>query len=112
MSKIEKLPKSYMLPKLPTEAEYEAARKKFISEYKTYHSGIFSGGERYDPVLGAARWDAVYPEGYGRWAGEAVDTFNGYGQRKIAEKVNEIIKYLNKSENAAKQQLPRKETNV
>jgi hypothetical protein len=95
--KIEKLDKAYLFEK-PTEEEYKKAKAKYISEYETYESGFLSGGYRNRPDVAEANWNKWYPNGYKSWWPQETQSFNGYGQRMLAEKINEIIDHINKKD--------------
>lgn len=85
-----------------TEDKYEKEKAKFIAEYKIYVRGYSVGffgwkdGEyRLDAIQGAAEWVKKYPSGFQSWrAGQMVLT--GYGQQLLIDKINEIIKSLEK----------------
>lgn len=92
MTKIKKI--DYEL-EFPTVKEYEAARAKFIAEYKEYQFSFFSSSYKQRPDVGEAKWNAYYPQGYSTWAGQNGHHLTGYGQQKVIDKINEIIEALN-----------------
>jgi hypothetical protein len=82
--------------KVRSKEEYQQAKNKFVAEYESYRPGFLSGAMVHDPATGEAKWNQYYPEGYPSWAGEHVPEFNGYGQRRMAEKIDELVDTVNK----------------
>lgn len=92
--KIAKLPKHYLLA-IPTEADYEKAKLQYIADYTEENTNFLSSRYTHRPDVGAAKWDNSYPNGYHSWVGSNMKSFNGFGQRKLVEKINEIVTALN-----------------
>ena len=82
---------------IKSKGEYKKARIKYIAGYKTWRPGGFltSGADVEDPQAGKAQWDKMFPNGYDDWITSYGDKLSTWGQQKLIDKVNEIIKVLN-----------------
>lgn len=73
MSKIKKINKlDINLLSNVNEENYRKERAKFIAGYEVYIAGGFlsSGYYEKNPVVGEAKWNEKYPEGYEDWASQ------------------------------------------
>jgi len=80
------------------EERYEKARNKYISEFTEYiPGGLFqSGYEKHNPAAAEAKWDTDYPKGIVSWIKSNSPMLTGCGQQLVINKLNEVIKILNK----------------
>jgi hypothetical protein len=94
MKKIKKL-NINLFPESTSEEEYNRKKAQFISEYEVYKSSFLFGGFEKDPVLGEAKWNEYFPNGYQEWRNNQ-RKLNALGQQNVVDKINEIIDILNK----------------
>ncbi len=87
----------------PKKEVYEEQRLKYIADYQEYingySTGLFGWKDGYyekKPQVGEAKWNGFYPKGYESW--RSIECRMDYSDFKaIADKMNEIIDYLQKS---------------
>ena len=92
----------------PTEAEYQKAKTKFISEYTVYIPGYSAGflsgwvDARHDPRpdVGEVKWNEEYPDGYSDWMSETCITLTGIGEMRLIDKINELVEAVTKLQGA------------
>lgn len=81
--------------------EYNKQRAEFIANREKYvpgHSGLFSykpGHYEKNPQLGEAEWNEKYPNGIESYKLNC-RTLNSIGQQSVIDKINEIIRFVNK----------------
>lgn len=101
----------------PSEEEYERSRTKFINEYKEYKPGYYKKGKYipgvlwtpghyqkewvdgkyvYKPKLGEVEWNEMYPNGYNSWVSKNGNMLTQYGQRRLVEITNQLVKEVNR----------------
>lgn len=83
----------------PNEDSYEKARREYIADYQVYIPGGFlsSGYYKNEPEEAKAKWERAYPNGFVDWRNSNNVCYVAYSDLKVfEEKINEIIKALNK----------------
>lgn len=80
----------------PDEKEYNKKRLEFISHKEEYvPGGLFSSGyHKKRPDVGEIEWNKLYPDGYQDWLAGQGQRLSSYGEQKLIDKINEIIKSL------------------
>lgn len=77
-----------MFPPDTDEIHYEEARTKYIANYKDFMR------DKVDPIVGEAKWNEKYPEGYQTWRGLQRE-LNAYGVQEIIDTINKMIDIIN-----------------
>lgn len=98
---IEKL--DLKLPEEWSEKTYNSKKSKYIAEYTEYipgsSGGLFgsykNGYYKNNPVLGEAKWNSIYPDGFKSWI-STQEVSDIWTVETLGGTVNEIIDYLNK----------------
>ena len=78
---------------------YEKRKANFISSFTTTRwVGSFFPRQikENNPILGEARWNEYYPSGYDDWVNSQGSRLTPTGHRKIINKIDELIDYINK----------------
>ena len=81
--------------------KYEKERASYIAKYEEHipgSSGLLHYKAWYykkNPILGEAKWNELYPEGYNDWASSRKH-ITTQGIQNLVNKVDEIITVVNK----------------